>query len=321
MEKFSLDIGNIFIKLINYKQKAMTPLTDDEKMLHENQKVCFICEKEFCVDKNNKKEYKLKCKVRDHCHFTGKYRGVAHSKCNLRYKVPMVFEVVFHNGSSYDNHFVIKQLAKDFNGYFGCIGENTEKYISFSISVFKESGNKKKPDVFTLKFIDSNGFIKGKLEDHVKNLAEPSKNLSIDVLQQRFYNTCRLYPNNNEKLKLLLRKGVYPYEYMGSWKKFNNPVPLDKKYYYSELNLENISDSDLDHVKNVINTFKIDNLGEYHDLYVKSDVALLADVFENFRDKCFKINKLDPAYYLSAPGLSWHSCLKMMGVKLELLTY
>ena len=320
MEKFSLDIGNIFIKLINYKQKAMTPLTDDEKMLHENQKVCFICEKEFCVDKNNKKEYKLKCKVRDHCHFTGKYRGVAHSKCNLRYKVPMVFEVVFHNGSSYDNHFVIKQLAKDFNGYFGCIGENTEKYISFSISVFKESGNKKKPDVFTLKFIDSNGFIKGKLEDHVKNLAEPSKNLSIDVLQQRFYNTCRLYPNNNEKFKLLLRKGVYPYEYMGSWKKFNNLVPLDKKYYYSELNLENISDSDLDHVKNVINTFKIDNLGEYHDLYVKSDVALLADVFENFRDKCFKINKLDPAYYLSAPGLSWHSCLKMMGVKLELLT-
>ena len=174
--------------------------------------------------------------------------------------------------------------------------------------------------VFTLKFIDSNRFMKSKLEDHVKNLAEPSKNLSIDVLQQRFYNACRLYPNNNEKFKLLLRKGVYPYEFMGSWKKFNNPVPLDKKYYYSELSLGNISDSDLDHVKNVINTFKIDNLGEYHDVYVKSDVALLADVFKNFRDKCFKINKLDPAYYLSAPGLSWHSCLKMTGVKLELLT-
>ena len=152
--------------------------------------------------------------------------------------------------------------------------------------------------VFTLKFIDSNRFMKSKLEDHVKNLAEPSKNLSIDVLQQRFYNTCQLYPNNNENFKLLLRKGVYPYEYMASWKKFNNPVPLDKKYYYSELSLGNISDSDLDHVKNVINTFKIDNLGEYHDVYVKSDVALLADVFENFRDKCLKINKLDPAYYL-----------------------
>ena len=85
---------------------------------------------------------------------------------------------------------------------------------------------------------------------------------------------------------------------MNSWKIFDNPVPLDKKHYYSELNLENISDSDLDHVKNVTNTFKIDNLGEYHDLFVKSDVALLADVFENFRDKCLKINKLDPAYYL-----------------------
>ena len=190
MEKFSLDIGNIFIKLINYKQKAMIPLTDDEKMLHENQKVCFICEKEFYVHKNNKKEYKLKCKVRDHCHFPGKYRSAAHSECNLRYKVPKVFEVVFHNGSSYDKHFVIKQLAKDFNGYFGCIVENTEKYISVSISVFKESDKKKKSDVLTLQFIDSDRFMKSKLEDHVKNLAEPSKNSEIDALQKRFFNTC-----------------------------------------------------------------------------------------------------------------------------------
>ena len=107
---------------------------------------------------------------------------------------------------------------------------------------------------------------------------------------------------------------------MVTWKRFNEHVPLDEKYYYSELNLEGISNDDIVYVKNVYNSFKIPNLGKYYDLYVKSDVALLADVFENFRNKCLDINKLDPAYYLSAPGLSWHSCLKKTGVKLELLT-
>ena len=105
--------------------------------------------------------------------------------CNIRYKVPKIILAVFHNGSSYDDHFVIRQLAKDFKGYFNCIGKNTEKYITFSISVFKEYdkvNKKKKPDVFTLKFIDSNRFMKGSLENHVKNLAEPNKDIPIDVL-------------------------------------------------------------------------------------------------------------------------------------------
>ena len=87
-------------------------------------------------------------------------------------------------------------------------------------------------------------------------------------------------------------------------------MPLDKKCYYSELNDENISDSDLAHVKNVCDSFKIAILGDYHDLYVSLDVALLADAFENFRDTSISIDKLDPAYYLSAPGLSWQLCLK-----------
>ena len=81
-------------------------------------------------------------------------------------------------------------------------------------------------------------------------------------------------------------------------------MPLDKKHYYSELNDSNISDEDVNHVKNVCNTLKITNLGRYHDLYVQSDTALLADIFENFRDKYLDIDKLDPAYYLSSPGLS-----------------
>ena len=97
-------------------------------------------------------------------------------------------------------------------------------------------------------------------------------------------------------------------------------MPLTKESYYSEFNDKSISDEDLEHIKNVCNAFNITNLDDYHDLYVSLDVALLADVFENFRDTTINIDKLDPAYYLSAPGLSWQSCLKKTGVTLELLT-
>ena len=322
MKQFSLILYSIINKLINYKQKAMIALTDVEKAQHNSQKVCFLRKKEFCYDKTNKKEYKLLCKVRDQCHFTGRYRGAAHSNCNLKYKVPKFVPVVFHNGSTYDNHFIIKQLAKDFNGYFSCIGENTEKYISFSITIFKESANatgKKKSVAFSLRFIDSYRHMDRSLDALVKNLAEPGKNISIDVLKQRLYNTYQLCDNNTKKFKLLLRKSVYPYEYMDLWNKFKELKPFDKNTYYSKLYDEGISDNDIDHVKNVCNTFQIYNLGK-HDLYVQSDVSLLADVFENFRDKCLTISELDPAYHLYAPRLPWQSCLKKTCVKLELLT-
>ena len=237
-------------------------------------------------------------KVRDHCHYTREYRGAAHSVCNLQYKTSKTIPVVFHNGSSYDNHFLIRQLAKDFKGYFSCIGENTEKYISFSISIFKESdkdNKKKKTGVFKLEFIDSNRFMQGKLEDHVENLSERGKNIANDVLQERFYNTHQLCNNDLDKFELLLRKGVYPYTYMDGWKRLKEDMLPDKESFYSELNKEHITNDDYAHAQKVYDTFNIKNLGEYHDLYVQSDTALLADVFENFRDKCLNINKLDPA--------------------------
>ena len=121
----------------------MIPLTNEEKETYENQKICHICEKEFCIDEDNKKEFKLKQKVRDHCHYTGKYRGAAHSICHLRYKISKEIPVVFHNGSAYDYHFIIKKLAREFKGYFHCLGENTEKYITFSVPIKKVIDNDK----------------------------------------------------------------------------------------------------------------------------------------------------------------------------------
>ena len=145
----------------------------------------------------------------------------------------------------------------------------------------------------------------------VDNLSELKiKKTDNDVLMKRFYNTYQLSKSDINKFKLLLRKGVYPYEYMDSWKRFNETELPSKDKFYSTLNLEDISDDDYAHAINVWTTFNKKNLGEYHDLHIKLDTALLDDVFENFRNKSIEIDKLDPAYFLTTPGLSWWECLK-----------
>ena len=121
----------------------MIPLTDNENKYYEEQEKCHICQKEFCYDKNEKKKFKIYQKVRDHCHYTGKFRGAAHSICNLNYKVPQEIPVKIHNGSKYDYHFLIKELAEEFKGEFECLGKNTEKYITFSVPIKKEHDNGK----------------------------------------------------------------------------------------------------------------------------------------------------------------------------------
>ena len=118
----------------------------------------------------------------------------------------------------------------------------------------------------------------------------------------------------------MLRKGVYPYEYMDSWERFNETSLPSKKEFYSNLNIEDIDEIDYRHGNNVFKSFKSENLGDYHDLYVKSDTLLLADVFENFRDMCLKEYQLDPAHFVSLPGLAWQACLKKTNIELELLT-
>ncbi|XP_068738185.1 uncharacterized protein [Montipora capricornis] len=123
----------------------------------------------------------------------------------------------------------------------------------------------------------------------------------------------------NEKLDLMSRKGVYPYDFMDSFGKFNEKLP-PKEEFYSILNDEHISDDQYKHAQNVWNTFNLKNMGEYHDLYLKSDILLLADVFENFRKTCLQYYKLDPCHYFTSPGLSWDAMLKMTNIKLELMT-
>ena len=156
-EKFCKDLREHATKIINYEKKDMIPPTKKEEKRHGEQKVCYIFKKEFNTDDNDKRNYKVK----GHCHYTGKYRDPAHNICNLRYKIPKEIPIVFHNGSTYDYHFIIKELVKEFNGNFECLGENTEKYITFSVPIKKEIKNKNKiiEITYKIKFIDSFRFM------------------------------------------------------------------------------------------------------------------------------------------------------------------
>ena len=166
IKKFSKDLTEHVSKIINYEKKKMIPLTTEEKIYHNKQKICYICKKEF--NNNGKKNYK----VRDHCHYTGKYRGAAHNICNLRYKVPKEIPIVFHNGSIYDYHFIIKELVKEFEGNFECLGKNTEKYITFSWPIKKKIENKDLEITYKIKFIDSYRLMASSLSKLVDNLSE-----------------------------------------------------------------------------------------------------------------------------------------------------
>ena len=298
MKKFSKDLREHVSKIINYEKKKMIPLTTEEKIYHNKQK---ICKKEF--NNNDKKNYK----VRDHCHYTGKNRGAAHNICNLRYKVPKEIPIVFHNGSTYDYHFIINELVKEFNGNFECLGENTEKYITFSVPIKKKIENKDLEITYKIKFIDSYRFMAPSLSKLVDNLSEgihnnkcvncnscldyvKTKNEKLILecynckqryrkkfnkeLIKRFASTYSFRNNDLNKFILLLRKGVYPYEYMDNWERFNETSLPSKESFYSNLNMENIEDIDYRHGNNVFNKFKLNNLGECHDLYVQSDIII-----------------------------------------------
>ena len=261
---------------------------------------CHICGKKY----TNKD-----IRVRDHCHITGKYRGSAHQECNLQLRVnpeEVKIPVIFHNLRGYDSHFIMQEIGaivKDHtytnkNGQkcqmnINAIPNNMEKYMAFML------GNH-------LVFLDSFQFMSSSLDKLVSNLPRESLKYTSKMFQEK-------------KLDLMARKGVYPYDFMDSFDKFDEKLPT-KEEFYSILNDEHISDEDYKHAKNVWNTFKLKTMGQYHDLYLKSDILLLSDVFENFRNTCLQYYKLDPCHYFTSPGLSWDAMLKMTNIKLELMT-
>ena len=247
-------------------------------------------------------------KVRDHCHFTGKYRGAAHNKCNLDYEKAVFTPVIFHNLAGYDSHLFVKKLGKS-EGNIKCIPNNEEKYISFSKTIvvgkYIDKKGEEKDIKHDLRFIDSFKFM-------ATSLGKLVKNLTSDKLKQT-------EKEFGELKEFVSRKGVYPYDYMDRIEKFNETELPPKETFYSKLYDEEVSHEDYQHTQNVWKTFNMETMGDYHDLYLKTDVLLLADVFEEFRSVCLKNYELDPAWYYTAPGLAWDAALKESEVELELL--
>ena len=301
------DAMDVFIKWLEEDVKAIANIEEKEMIFNEEDKKqfnkasdCWICG-----------EYLGNDRVRDHCHFTGRYRGPAHNSCNLKYRKPKSISVFFHNLSGYDSHLFIKKLGSpNKKENIDCIPNNEEKYISFSKTIVTGQYTNKKGEVkdktFKIVFKDSLKFMSSSLGALVNNLPKDA-----------FKNLLKYF--TPKQAEILKQKGFYPYEYMDSEEKFNDTKIPPREAFYSKLSGKGITEKDYKHAWNVWNSFKMKTFKEYHELYNITDVLLLADVFENFRDICLKNYGLDPVYYFTAPGLAWDACLKITDIDLELL--
>ena len=284
-------------------------LTDNDEMCFKLMDKCHIWNKEY-TDKD--------VRVRDHCHITGKFRGSAHQECNLELRIKpddIKIPIIFHNLRGCDSHFIMQQIGKIAKNYaykdmegkdqpltINAIPNNMEKYMAFML------GNH-------LTFIDSFQFMSSSLDKLVENVTKCGKcetckpdscirrsvSDSGRIIQHQTSYPCLECKNckkvgkscvnpvyNNlrctseefkgDKLHLMSKKGVYPYDYMDSFEKFNQTELPTKEHFYSILNDQDITNDEYDHAKKVWKTFKLKNMGDYHDLYLGSDVLLLTDV-------------------------------------------
>ena len=268
-------------------------MAEEEERLFQQSNSCWIC-KELI---NNYEE-----KVRDHCHVTGKFRGAAHWDCNINFQLTKKIPVIFHNLKGYGSHLIFSELHK-FDVKISVIPNGLEKYMAFFLGK-------------NLVFTNSMQFMNSSLDKLVKNFSDED----FEYLVKEF---------GSEHLEILKQKGAYPYEYMNSIERFNEEKLCARKYFFSstkkgkidedgKISDGHISIEDYLTCEKIWNKFKMKNMGDYHDHYLKKDVLLLADVFEKFISTCIKHYELDPCHYFSSPGLSWDAMLKMTGIKLEI---
>ena len=302
------DCMDVFVqKMIEVKEKVMDKMKENKPMLFNNNNQidfnnathCFICGNAFEAGD---------VKVRDHCHFTGRYRGCAHQDCNLQfsmryYKIP----VFLHNLKNYDAHLVIERANElSESNRIDVIAQNSEKFITFA---FKN-----------LCFKDSFSFLSSSLDKLVK-LTKYEDGEKKEKWEKNFtFSKRNPYVNNKEDLDLLTDKGVYPYDYFDSFDKFRERQLPPKDKFYSRLTQTDISDEEYKRAQKIWEHFGIRTLGQYHDLYLKTDVLLLTDVFENFRELCLEYYELDPAHYFTLPNFAWDAMLLKTKVQLEPLT-
>ncbi|XP_062141781.1 uncharacterized protein LOC133849675 [Drosophila sulfurigaster albostrigata] len=277
------DVARTFIKnltsdlsdLYENHMKIVVPMhmTHNELDNFRKATICHICKGILNNDR-----------VKDHCHFTGRYRGAAHNSCNLNYKTGDFIPVFFHNFSKYDSHLFVKELG-EIEGEIKVIPLNKELYISISKYL------PLRKNTLEIRFLDTIRFMPSSLDTLAGNLSEENFN----VLKSQY--------KNKSDFELLRRKGVFPYEYLDSVEKLDETSLPPRSKFYSNLTESECSEEDYAHAIQVWYHFNCRSLKEYLELYLKTDVLLLTDVFQNFRAICSSIYNLDPAHYYTTPGL------------------
>ena len=223
------------------------------------------------------------------------------------YQDSRTIPVVYHNLSKYDGHFLITEVAKIFDGNIRLIPLTKETYISFTVASENPFTSKNKPRI-QFKFIDSLRFMASSLDKLASNLTEYPKVKKCSPVSQ------------TQKCNLLLRKGVFPYDWFDSFEKLMYTELPEKKYFFNSLTNSHISDDDYLHAQKVWKEMEIKTFAEYVQLYMKIDILLLADIFEKFCENSLNAYRLDPCHYYTAPGLSWDAMLKITKIQLNLLT-
>ena len=249
-------------------------MTDENQADFEAATHCHICGEALESDR-----------VRDHWHVSGKYRGAAHKACNLKFRIPSFIHVIMHNLKGYDSHLIMQQLGK-LDAEITCIPNNTERYVSFTIADRYQSKQKPTDDdvedeppakrakvsrSLNLRFIDSLAFMNASLDSLVKNLKSSGAENFIHL--NREFAVAR---------EVLTKKGSYPYDYMNSFERFEETQLPPQAAFYSKLKEQELSDEDYEHAMAIWSSFGLRSLGQYHDLYLKTDVVLLSDVFQTF---------------------------------------
>ena len=270
-------------------------LTAEEECSFQASKICHICEEEIHG-----------AKVRDHCHLTGKYRGSACNSCNLNFTTmskdgkteskPEDLKIIFHNLRGYDGHFIIQEASK-YTLNVKVIKQSFEKFMTFSFC--------------NLRFIDSFLFMSSSLDILTESLK--TKN------EDEFENFNFMKEAFGDNAPLMIKKGVYPYEFVSDESKFLIEGLPNINSFHSQLRGESINNEQYTYAKLVYETMNCKNFGDYHDLYLKCDVLLLTDIMQNFRKTSLTRLKLDPCNYLTTPSLSWDAMLNMTKVRLGLI--
>ena len=287
-------VESFLMRLVEIEQICVNFLFDNLRMIFTRNDAiafsaaveCYICKKSFSSSQD---------KVRDHCHITGKFRGAAHNRCNLQLRKTYKIPVFFHNWRGYDSHLIVHKLPNFPNRSVNIIGQTMEKYLVLNWGEH-------------IVFKDSLQFMNCSLEKLVSNLLKSGRD--------NFKEIHREY--TGVQADLLLRKGIYPYDYMDKWEKFDEQHLPPRAAFFSRLRDEPCSEADYEHAQRVWREFHCHNIGEYHDIYLKIDVLQLADVWESYSHICKSNYNLDPAHYVSAPNLSWDAMLKCTDVNIEL---